>query len=281
MAHKRGASSLTTFAPSRKRRRTSNVTKAKWQRPTARNQRRQILSNARKINTLARVVYQQRVFCDWRLANTLLADWDTGGSFSETWGCWALTDFPAWAACLRQDANVAESATTYLKRIQLNMRYALVAANYAQFNVFIVTLRKDAAAYDPAASIAAGTDPVLNNDYVQGQNDFNIRLNPARFKVHYAKYVTLTNNALFNGLPSESGNPFSTWRKAQFTKQVKSTYRQAAGSARGWTYIDYTNQPYYQRYFLLVKIVSGNIQGTAAGRARFDWDQLATTVNFS
>lgn len=280
---KRGVSSLGTYTSSKKRRRTSNTTKVKFQRPTARNQRKQILSNSRKLNTLARVVYQQRVYCDWHTANTMYATWDASGAFSETWGAWPLTDFPTWTAVLRQDVNVADSAHTFLKRLQINFRYALQAANWAQYNVFIISMRKDAANYDPATNISVGAFPVVNLDYVQGQSDFNIRLNSAKYKVHYARYVTLTSNGLFEATSTTmpAGNAFSTWRKAQYTKQVNSSYRQAAGTTRGWTQIAYQNQPYYQRYFLLVKIISGNNPVADAGKARFDWDQLATTVNFS
>lgn len=266
-----------------KRRRTSNVTKVRFQRPTAKNQRRQIMSNARRLNTLSRIVYQSRVYCDWQAFDTMFANWDTGGNYSKTWGAWALSDFPSWNAVLRKDDNVLESSSTFLKRLQINFRYYLDAASYAQFNIFVVTLRKDAAAYNPVTNIAGGVFPVDGTDYVAGPSDFNIRLNPAKFKVHFARQITLTENTLLQDpLQARSaGNPYSTWKKGQFTMPVNSTYRVPAGTGNTWRNIPYTSQPYYQRYFLLALCVSGNAATAATGQAKFQWDSLATTINYT
>lgn len=276
-------STLKKATATTKRRRTSNVTKVKWQRPTARNQRRQIMSNARKVNSLARIVYQQRVWTDYQAIGTAYAVVDTSGSFTTTWSAFPLTDFPNWTSVLRKDENATESSVTFLKRLQLNFRYSLNSGNWAQFNTFIVTLRKDNAANDIVSSINAGATPSQGPDYIAGPNGFNIRLNSAQFKVHFARYVTLTENALFESSTNRTaGNPMTTFKKGQVTMPINKRYRAPAGNTNGWKQISYQSQPYYSRYFLLSYIVQGqdaNLQPDTC--ARLDWDMMATCVNFA
>lgn len=280
---KRGApSSLKKFVGSAKRRRVSTVSKIRYQRPSARNQKKQIMSNAKKISAVARIVYSHRVFCDWQYKQSLFADVNSAGGGSTTWGIWPLTNFPDWTGVMRQDVNTDESSSTYLARLQQNLRYSLNASNWAQFNVFIVSLRKDSAAYDPVELLSTGTPPVLNEDYIEGPGGLNIRLNSARYKVHYARYLTLTENTLGqNARPNApAGNPSTTWAKGQFTMPVKSAYRSAAGTNAPWGTITYKNQPYYQRYFLMCFIVQTNIGGLLPDTcATFELDQLAVTIN--
>jgi len=276
---KRKANGLNKFATSAaKRRRTvSNTTKVRFQAPTARNQRKQILNNARRINSMAKIVYNQRVYCDWQKFGTMYADIDPQGSYTTTWGVTPLTQFSSWTACLRKDANVAEAAKTYVKRMALNFRYSLNASSWAQYNVFICTLRRDSANLDPSQ-----TDPSkADGDFIESPEGFNIRLNSAKYKVHYARYLTLTENTLFQAplQARTAGDPRTTYSKGQVNLQTKMSVRSPAGT-NAWTTIDYTQQPHWQRYFLMVYIVQGQETGVQSqAGARFDYDMLATTIN--
>lgn len=273
---------ISKFTAKKKRKRTANTTKIRYQRPTAHNQRSQIMRNARTISKMYKAVMTKRVWCDYQLLGTLFATLDAG-NYTTSWGAWALTDFSNWSAVLRQDSNVDESSSTFLKRLSLNLRYSLNNSSWAQYNVWIVTPRKDAANLDPVASINAGQPPVIGDDFIEGPNGFNMRLNSAKFKVHFASYRTLTETTLFqNALPlAPAGNPSTTWSKGAANLHPNCNYRLPATSAP-WSTLPYMQQPYYSRYILLVSVVqNAPQQAQPQTGARFDFDQLATTVNMT
>ena len=191
--------------------------------------------------------------------------------------------FPNWGACLRQDDNVTESSTTFVERLNINMKYSLDASNWANFCAFIVTPRKDASNRNWSDEIAAGTLPQNFTDYVEGPDAMNIRLNPAQFKVHFASYKTLTETTLFSAaLPlAAAGNPQTSMGKEQATIKCKCSIRNPTGNT-SWKGLDYMQLPFYQRYYLLVYIASQSNPNIAAGRsAEFTFDSLATTINAS
>lgn len=273
------ASSLRKYTAKPKRKRTSTVAKVRFQRPTARNQQRQILANARIVAKLHKAAMANRVFCDWQFVGQCRANPPDPTGFNRDWFCFPLTEFSQWGPVLRRDQNVAESSTTYVQRMVINMRYQLQASSWAQYNVFIVTPRKDAAANDVPVRFAAGQFPQNGVEYVEGPDAFNFRLNPAVFKVHYASYKTLTQNTLFLPANNPAGNPFSTWDKGQATVKAGINVRMPV-LGQPWTSLPYMQQAYYKRYFMLVCIVSDANAGTGQARtAEFTFDSLATTVN--
>jgi len=272
---------LRKYTAKRRRRGTANTTKVRYQRPTARNQRKQIMTNARAVKSLYRLL-PKRVFCDWQRVGTLNAALDAG-SYTTTWGCFPLTNYSDWQPVLRVDANVAESSTTFVQRLSINMRYTLQASSWAQYNVWIVTSRRDSSQRDWPASIAAGTNPVEFTDYIEGPNAFNLRLNPALFKVHFATYKTLTETTLFqSALPlAPAGNPNTTWSKGQANIRCGINVRQPT-STDAWNDVPYMQQAFTKRYFLLLAVVQNAPTAVLpGGGARFDFDQLATTINSS
>lgn len=274
---------LKKFTARTKRRRTANTTRIRYQAPTARNQRKQIMTNAKSIKRLYELTLPKQVWTDWQYVGQTFADVDAQGAFTRTWGAFPLMSFGAWGRCLRQDDNVGESSTTLVDRLCINMRYILGNSNYAYFNVFIVTLRKDAANRDPPTEFAAGQTPNDPQDYIEGPLGCNIRLNSALYKVHYACYHTLTDNNLTEPVVqgATSGNPFSTWRKGQANIKCKANIRNPVRST-SWTQLPYMAIPYYRRYFILVNIVQQANAGTQADTAaQFCFDQLATCVNSS
>lgn len=265
-----------------KRKRTANATKVKFQRPTARNQRKQIMSNALAIKHLRRVCLPKQVYCDWQLTSAIFATLDAG-NFTRTWGCVPLTNFPGWSQCLRQDDNVGESSTTFVRNLSLNLRYILGNSSYANFNVWIVTPRKDANDRDWPAQINSGVDPVSPTEFTESPNAFNMRLNSALFKVHFASYRTLTETTLFQAVNPNfpAGNPNTTWAKGSVNIKCNINVRQPIRSG-SWRQLLYNALPYYQRYYMLVCIVQNapaDVQLNTG--AQFTFDQLATTINSS
>ena len=276
---------LRKYTAKKKKARTSTTTLAKYQKPNARNQRRQIMRNARDIKRIYKSVLRDRVFCDWQYVGQLNAVYDSGG-FTRTWGCFPLTDYSLWGAVLRQDQNVAESSTTYVRNMQLNFRYQLRGSSWAQYNVFIVTPRKDAAANDVPTRIKNGNPPQAGVEYIEGPDAFNFRLNPAVFKVHFASYRTLTESTLFSAASPPTGNPLTTFAKGQANVKCGINVRFPVNvsyptpPSNPWKELPYMQQAYHKRYFLLVCIVSDAVQGVAT-TAQFTFDQLATTINDS
>lgn len=272
---------LKKYTARSKRRRTANTTRIRYQAPTARNQRKQIMTNAKSIKRLYELTLPKQVYTDWQYVGQAFADVDAGGAFTRTWAAFPLMGFGAWGNCLRQDVNVAQSSSTLVQRLQINMRYILGNSNYAYFNVFVVTLRKDAANRDPPAEFAAGSFPNDPADFIEGPLGCNIRLNSALYKVHFASYHTLTDNNLTSPVIADqtSGNPFSTWRKGQVNIQCKANIRNPVRSSR-WTQLPYMAVPHYKRYFILCNIVQQADAGVQADTAaQFAFDQLATCVN--
>lgn len=277
--HKRKANALNKAGThtSRKRRRTSTVTKAKYQAPTARNQRKQIISNAKAVAYLNKIVRANRIWCDWQYFGDHFAKIDPAGNYTAGWGAFALTDFSLWNPVLRTDDNVSDSSTTFVKRMQINMRYSLNASNLAQFSVFIVTLRRTSADYDPLTAA-----PATPTDYIVNSQDYNVRLNPAVFKVHYARQLTLTNNAFNSPIVAAetAGNPNTTWAKGQVNLQPKMKVRAPTGPTPKWKTLTAPEVPYYQRYFLLIYINQSSASGLDPNTgARLQFDQLSTTIN--
>lgn len=275
---------LRKYTAKKKKARTSTTTMVKYQKPTARNQRKQIMRNARDIKRMYKSVLGNRVFCDWQYVGQLNAALDTAG-FTRTWGCFPLTDFNLWGAVMRQDQNVAESSTTYVRNMQLNFRYQLKASSWAQYNVFIVTPRKDAAGNDVPTRIKNGQFPQSGVEYIEGPDAFNFRLNPAVFKVHFASYRTLTETTLFLPAQQPAGNPFTTYAKGQANVKCGINVRFPVNlsyptpPSNPWKDLPYMQQAYHKRYFLLVCIVADGSAGTPATTAQFTFDQLATTIN--
>lgn len=241
------------------------------------------MTNAKSIKRLYQLTLPKQVYTDWQYVGQAFAAVDAGGAFTRTWAAFPLMSFGDWGRCLRQDDNVAESSTTFVQRLSINMRWILGNSNYAYFNVFVVTLRRDSANRDPPTEFAAGLTPNDPADVIEGPLGSNCRLNPAIYKVHYAGYHTLTDNNLTEPVVANqtAGNPFSTWAKKQVNIRCKCNIRNPVRSS-SWIQLPYMAIPYYRRYFILVNIVQQANQGTQADTAaQFAFDSLATCVNSS
>lgn len=263
----------------RSSKRKSNATaKIRYKPPTARNQRSQILRNARLASSALRLARRHKVYTDWQYSDGSVVD-QTGA-----WQVFQLTDFFQWNSVLRHDTAVATTAShTWIRNLQLNMRYSLAGAMSSVVSVFIVTPQRNYAQRDPFANA-----PIAPSEFIEPQVlnlHYNVRLNPAIFKVHHAKYFTLTQSGL-DQIPGADvfpdGNPFTTYRKWQVNIPVKMSVTLPAFTAGGLTYWkEVTNAmlPYYHRYYIM--IYSNTVQGVTPGAdaPMFTFDQLATCIN--
>lgn len=272
-----------------RRRKAANTTKIKYEAPTARNQKKQIMSNAFAIKKLYKMALPKQVYCDWQYVGQARSNGYDPAGFTKEWFCFPLTDFANWGSCLRKDLNVDEGSTTYVRNMSINMRFNLLKSNYCQYNVWIVTSRRDASNLDwPLKCATPAGYPIINQQYIEGPNAWNLRLNPALFKVHYASYKTLTDNTLT--LPADpaqtAGDPWSTWGKAQVNLACKINVRKTSSATgadpKPWTTVPYMQQSYYKRYFMLVCMVATHPTTVGPGGAcEFTFDSLATTINSS
>lgn len=262
-----------TARGAKRSRRVSTATKVRYQAPTARNQKSQILANARLASRNAAMLRTHKIYTDWQLSGSFLLT-----SFS--WSVVKLCEFTDWTSVMRQDPVVAEKSHTFVKRMQLNMRYTLNEGDFLGLNVFVVTMRKNATNIDPF-SIA----PVFNRDWIEpsGAQGFNIRLNSAIYKVHYARYLTLTANTLgLSPITGDTvGDPNTTWAKGQINLPMNMSVTQPAlfGTDNGsWKNLGQEDLPYYHKYYLMIY---PTFAGTGTVRPAITYDCLSVCINSS
>lgn len=261
-----------------RRRRASVATRAKYQKPTANNQRKQILGNARMITRIKRLM-PQPVYCDWQYKLQVLGEATPDGDPTFSQKAFTLVDFSnTWNPVLRISTTVNNEVATKIIRMNFNMRYSLVGSDWAQMTIFVVTLRKDAANRDPTVvPLQSGADFVANTDL------FNVRLNSAIYKVHYSRNVTLSSSTFLGGAATVqnntfAGNPNTTIKRGNFV--IKPRLHIRAPAQDFWRNMVPNQLPYYQRLFLLTFITQNNNTQLAAGsQCKINMDMLCTTVN--
>lgn len=279
---------LSTKKSTVRRKRTSVIAKAKYKPRTTTANRSLIKGNAYAIRALKRLM-PSPVYTDWQYSGTLRSTADDT-SFSETIRqVQLMSPFDGinalWQPVLRQDVNVTESSSTKVLRMQLNLRYRLGLSNWAQFTTFVVSIRKNA------------TDVIVNEanltkgqDYITNLGDeFNARLNPAVFKVHYVRNVSLMKNSWVSPAAGVGGNPVAfnpqtTLAKGQVNMKLNFNIRQPTQGA-SWTAMDQSQFPPNQRLFLLTFIVQQSdapVQPPGIPEsARVNFDALYTCYNAS
>lgn len=250
----------------------------RYQAPTARNQKRQILSNAKDIVRLRRLL-PPVVYTDWQYKEGILAEISNDGQPTLGIKAFCLTDFSKWSDVLRISPSVADAVATHITRFNINMRYTLVNSDWAQITVFIVTLRKDYSNRDPTV------DPLQSGaDFITGEFLLNPRLNPAIFKCHFVRNITLTKNAFLTPpvvqgtQPAFAGEPTVTFKKGNIN--MKPNIHVRSPSIETWKALPPNQLPFYQKYYILTFINANNTQAIAEGtQARVDMDFLATCRN--
>lgn len=262
-----------------KKRPASVLTRAKYSAKSAKTNRALITGNAQDILALKRLI-PPAIYCDYQ---------NTGGYSPFITGAPApffnilvqpLMTPNLWAQVLRQDPNVEAASATMVKRMQLNLRYTLGEANWCQITTFVVSLRKDAADREVSeATLVSGKDYIYNGALEMQ----NARLNPAVFKVHYARNVSLMSNAWEQpkataGDSVFAGNPETTYAKGQVNMDLNYKLRQPTGTR--WRIMEQKQLEPQQRLFLLT-FFKGQTKEVDDVGTKVVWDALYTTMNAS
>ncbi len=252
---KRGA--LKGGTARRPRRRTSLARRFGRKRASASNNKRSVVTLARAVSRNSAVLRAQRIFTDYQY---LEPDAPLGPGIqvelvSGNWYAWPITDVTTFDPVLRRDQTVLDGSSTYMLRMQSNFRVQIANEYYAYLNIWLVRPRKDAVSLlDDLAGVNPGliTSLTPGNDYIEGPvPGANIRLNPANFKCLASKQITLTKDTL-NDAPEVDqnvGNPFSLWRKWQWTTKLNYRLRQPVG--KPWRNLPWEQQQYHQKMYLL------------------------------
>ena len=122
----------------RRRHNGNSYMKVKYQRPTAKNQKKHILRNTKIVNQLAKIQLSKRVYTDWQYGGTLIP------TATDKWKITPLTDLALWEPVLRQSENTETQTKTYIRNMSINLRFSLNSKDYVYMSVFIVTMRRNA-----------------------------------------------------------------------------------------------------------------------------------------
>jgi len=289
VAVKRGA--LQKAGGARKRRRTASVgTRAKYAAKNPRVNRSLIRGNAAAISKI-RDLLPKPLICDWNQRNSIPCSPSTSANpVTFVTNGRALTDFSQWRAVLRTSDVVPRKAQTRVLRMQMNIRYSLNASWWTNISLFIVTLRKDVSSRNPLGTnvLEVDTDYIANRLGLADDPAFEtgVRLNPAYFKVHYTRNVTMAQGGFLIpptqiGGEDAVGNPMTTYRKGQVTLKMRMNVRNPR-NAGSWRDLEFEDLPYYNRYYLLTCVTQQATVGTtAAASVIIDTDLLCTTMNAS
>lgn len=235
------------------RRRTGVIKRAKFQKPTARNQKSQIMGNALAIRSLKKLM-PPPVYTDYQYSRGYGAFFLPSTDEYQSILCDQLMNMTDWIPVLRRDPNVITSSTTLVKRLQINMRYDLGQSSWAQLTTFIVSLRKDASDRDPldTSTLVPDEDYILSIQ--QGQNP---RLNPAVFKVHAVRNLSLMSNSWRENYATAGGSVFAsnantTFAKGQINLNLNFKLRQPTRTTAGsWKVMKQEQLPPHQRLYVL------------------------------
>ena len=234
------------------RRRVGVSTRAKYQRPTARNQRSQIRSLAKMVAYNRKVIRSATAYTDWFFnANT-----------SNITGLWFGTPLMSpnlWSAGNRQDADVLVSQNVFVRNMIFEASMNSNTKNQAvTIDMYLVTIRNNAANWTPGVGPTGILAPGLEyNDMGIGNA---VALNSGIFKVLYNKQVKLFPRN--NPAPDEptlldfSGNAFSTYRKLKANIKLNMKIRSPAGLT--WKTLSQEALPPSHRVWLLWRGVSND-----------------------
>ena len=269
---------LTRKRSSVKRRRTSASTRAKYLPKTRFANRSLIKQNASVIRAVRRMI-PPPIWSDYQYKGAY-GPFISGApsNYFNIFASELMTPNALWQPVLRQDLNIQSASSTLVKRMSVNIRTSLGQSNWCQVTTFIVSLRKDA-----ANRIVSQSGLTVDEDYILGEQDFNPRLNPSVFKVHYVRHLSLMSNAwqqnkTLIGTTEFVGNPNTTYAKGQVNIKPNIRLRQPVGTP--WITMDQDQLPPHQRYFILT-FFKGNTDAVDDDPPRVDWDALYTVYNAS
>lgn len=260
-----------------RRRRVSTTFRAKYAPKTTRVNRSLIKSNAYAIKSIRRLM-PPPIYTDHQLTGAYGPF--TSGAPSNYFNIFTveLMSPATWTDVLRKDANVEQASSTLVKRMQLNLRYSLGESNWCQLTTFVVSLRRDA-----ANRIIDQNNLTEDEDYIYNGQNFNPRLNPAVFKVHYVRNLSLMANSWLLDKATITnqevvGNQALTFAKGQVNMTLNYKIRQPLGTQ--WNTMNQDQMPPHQRLYLM-SFFKGNTNEVDDIAPRVDYDALYTCFNAS
>lgn len=248
----------------RRRRRSSLMSRVRYQRGTARQQKSQIKSIARLSIRANRILNQHKIYQDWELSS--------GISFAVPG--WTVEPFMnpiAWNACLRKDLTPLTQSGCFLREMQFSYFMANNTKNLpSTISLFLVTLRRQ---QNFAGVMAAGDEYVT-----QGEANQPI-INAGIFKVHWSRTHQIYPPVQAVADPSgvtllPSGNPATQYRKGKTTLSLK--YKLRSPSDQSWKQLSQEDFPYYQSLYLLAFFQ--NEDASSATNAQLTYGLKFTTI---
>ena len=140
--------SLSTVKPSK-------VSRVKMQKPTARNQQKQIIKNSKAISNMLKTYNRNIVYTDYQLASSDALN-------RNAWVNVPLTNVEFWQPVMRRSIAIQNTKMTTCVKMQLNIRYDMGQFIKASvyWNVFLVRPRQQGAGQ-------ITTPLILNLDYTE------------------------------------------------------------------------------------------------------------------
>jgi hypothetical protein len=223
----------------------ASINKVKMQRPTAKNQQKQIIKNSTAITKMLKVYNKNIVFTDYQLSSTEVCNRDA-------WLSIPLTTVEFWQPVMRKSVAIENTKTTTCVRMNLKIRYDMgqIISSSVYWNIFLVRPRAQGAGQ-------ITTPLVLNFDYIEqtGYPGRDIRLNTGKFDVlaeWHDQLLVYPANDIDAPLPSNQvlGDPYSTFREKSFSLPLNMTIKSPLSAA--WIDKKFENLPYYDQISLLV-----------------------------
>lgn len=253
-----------------------SVAKIKYSRPTARNQKRQILSNKSQITKLAKIVRQQRVYTDWFLTSNNIIP-------TSSWFIQPLTNPGDWRPALRTSLTVTDSVSTTLLSTQIYFAVYNNGPASAQCNVYLVSPAHESADRNPFVE-----GPIEKTEFMASNDGSQcITLNRDVFKIRHHKSFLLTTVNPGEGLPAAPvlnfpGDPRTCYKK--WSTSYRTNFRLMAPTGlvdpggqylpQKWRSMQIEQLPYHRRVYFMIHVVTANPGGVA-----FYWHQHAVCVN--
>ena len=239
----------------------------KYQRPTAHNQKRQILKNTRAVTRLAKVVKDTQIYTDWQYTKEYTI---APGS----WLCDGLMNCPDWTQWGRTSEPSKDSASAWLQRYMCYFGVYTTGPSVTRVHIFLVTPTREQASRDPRPVAAGGGgSPVVYKEFVSSNDGaMCMYLNQDVFRIHAHRVMQLTveqpGAAPPANPPDAPGNPYTTYKHLYIRSKSGVRIRYPVGVLNQGTYdgvpwakTPQEYHPYSQKMFLMMYCETGNAGG--------------------
>ena len=239
------------------------------QKPTASNQRKQIIQNSRAIADLRKAYAKNTVYTDYQLASSNALD-------RNAWVLSNLTAVNFWDPVLRQSLAIRNTKMTTCVKMDLHIRMDMGQFIRASvlWNVFLVR---------PRAAGAGQIDNLLllNDDYTEmtGYPGRYIKLNPGKYDVIKEWHTQLLTYAATDfisplAVGSLVGTPNTSYKEFRYVMPMNMVIKSTNDSP--WVDKEFIDLPYTDQLSLLI---FPQCDATDEQQPRFFFDAHFTCVN--